>query len=241
MIYSTDLLEEFHMLIPIRYLVPLTIAPALLTGGIYVCLSRVVVVVGADYSRIRPKMYTYIFVGCDLLSLVLQSVGGAIASMAKKQEATDLGVHIMIAGLISQIVSMLIFFGLWGDFAIRVRKAKASGHLNAQAPLYDNLRAARIFHWFQWSLFIATALIFIRSVYRVAELWDGFSSHLANDEVTFMIFEGPMIITAVVLMTVCHPGRVFDDLWIAAGKGFRFTRHGDTGSTDKIELVERNY
>jgi hypothetical protein len=186
-------------------------------------------------------MYTYIFVGCDLLSLILQSIGGAIASISHKQKTTDLGVNIMIAGLISQIASMLIFFGLWGDFAIRVRKAKKSGHLNAQAPLYDNLRAARMFHWFQWSLFIATALIFVRSVYRVAELWEGFSSHLANDEVTFMIFEGPLIITAVVLMTVYHPGRVFDDLWIAAGKGFRFMRHGDSGSTDKIELVERDH
>lgn len=168
------------MLTQARYLVPLTVSPALLTGGIYVCLSRVVVAVGADYSRIRPKMYTYIFVGCDLLSLVLQSIGGAIASMARKQEATDLGVHIMIAGLISQIVSMIIFFVLWGDFALRVRKAKAAGKLDSRAPLYDTLRAGRMFHWFQWSLFIATALIFVRSVYRVAELWNGFSSHLAN-------------------------------------------------------------
>lgn len=186
-------------------------------------------------------MYTYIFVGCDLLSLVLQSIGGAIASITRRKETTDLGVHIMIAGLISQIISMIIFFGLWGDFAMRVRKAKASGQLDAKAPLYDNLRAAPIFRWFQWSLFIATVLIFVRSVYRVAELWDGFGSHLANDEVTFMIFEGPMIIIAVTLMTVFHPGRVFDDLWIAAGKGYRFMRHGDTGSTDKIELIGRDW
>ncbi|KAF1971727.1 RTA1-domain-containing protein [Bimuria novae-zelandiae CBS 107.79] len=223
------------------YLVPLTIAPALLTGGIYVCLSRVIVVVGADYSRIKPKMYTYIFVGCDLLSLILQSIGGAIASMGGKKEATDLGVHIMIAGLISQIVSMIIFFVLWGDFVLRVRKAKAAGNLDARAPLYDTLRAINFFHLFQWSLFLATLLIFIRSVYRVAELWNGFSSHLANDEVTFMIFEGPMIIAAVTLMTVFHPGRVFDDLWIAAGKGYRFMRQGDTGSTDKVEVIQRNW
>ena len=182
-------------------------------------------------------MYTYIFVGCDLLSLILQSIGGAIASIATKPAATDLGVNIMIAGLISQIISMIIFFVLWGDFVMRVRKAKAAGKHDAEAPLYDSLRAAGIFRWFQWSLFIATALIFIRSVYRVAELWEGFDSHLANDEVTFMIFEGPFIIIAVLLMTIFHPGRVFDNLWIAAGKGYRFRRQGDTGDSDKIELI----
>lgn len=34
-----------------------------------------------------------------------------------------------------------------------------------------------------------------------------------------MIFEGPFIICAVLAMTVFHPGRVFGDLWIPAGKG----------------------
>ncbi|KAJ4303028.1 hypothetical protein N0V90_001919 [Kalmusia sp. IMI 367209] len=217
-------------------LVPLTIAPALLTAGIYLCLSRVIVVVGANHSRIKPKMYTYIFVGCDLLSLILQAIGGAMASMANGGSDADLGVNIMIAGLCSQIVSMVIFFVLWGDFALRVRKAKNSGDVKTvHAPLYENLRAERTFHWFQLSLFAATVLIFIRCVYRVAELWNGFDSHLANDELTFMIFEGPMIILAVGLMTVFHPGRVFGDLWVAAGKGYRFMRHGDSGSTEKLD------
>ena len=65
----------------------------------------------------------------------------------------------------------------------------------------------------------ATVLIFIRSIYRVAELWEGFGGKLANDEATFMIFEGPMIILAVTAMTVFHPGRIFGDLWVPAGQG----------------------
>ena len=68
-------------------------------------------------------------------------------------------------------------------------------------------------------LFTATVCIFIRSVYRVAELWEGFDGHLANHESSFMAFEGPFIIVAVLVMTIWHPGRVFDDLWVPAGKG----------------------
>jgi hypothetical protein len=36
-----------------------------------------------------------------------------------------------------------------------------------------------------------------------------------------MIFEGPMIITAVAAMTAFHPGSVFGNLWVPAGKGVR--------------------
>ena len=39
----------------------LTLAPALLTAGRHLSLYRVIVVVGAENSRFRPKMYTYIF------------------------------------------------------------------------------------------------------------------------------------------------------------------------------------
>jgi len=46
-------------------------------------------------------------------------------------------------------------------------------------------------------------------VYRVAELSGGFTGELANDEISFMILEGPMIIIATFLLTVFHPGVVF--------------------------------
>lgn len=77
--------------------------------------------------------------------------------------------------------------------------------------------------------------IFIRCVYRVAELWEGFSGYLANHESTFMIFEGPMIIIAVAAMTIYHPGRVFDNLWAAAGRGDRGITMGKEFSSPSTE------
>jgi hypothetical protein len=103
---------------------------------------------------------------------------------------------------------------------LRTRRAKISGSLSrTQSPLYDHLRSTKNFMYFQWALLAATVLIFVRCIYRVAELWDGFSGKLANEEPTFMIFEGPLIILAVAALTVFHPGRVFGDLWVPAGKG----------------------
>ncbi|KAF1942037.1 RTA1-domain-containing protein [Clathrospora elynae] len=203
-------------------LIPLTIAPALLTAGIYLCFGRVIVAIGAENSRIKHKLYAYIFVGCDLLALVLQAIGGGMAATARDRKGSRQGVNIMIAGLISQVITMALFLALWADFALSTRRAKIScSSSRTQPQLYDHLRSTKNFAFFQWALFAATILIFIRCIYRVAELWDGFSGSLANHEATFMIFEGPMIILAVAAMTAFHPGRIFGDLWGPAGNGIK--------------------
>lgn len=64
------------------YLVCLTIAPALLSGAIYLCLARIIVVYGETLSRFKPRTYALSFSSCDFFSLLLQAVGGAIASVA---------------------------------------------------------------------------------------------------------------------------------------------------------------
>lgn len=67
----------------IIYLVCLTIAPAFLSGAIYLCLSRIVVIYGESLSRFKPRTYTIVFCSCDFFSLLLQAVGGAIASTSE--------------------------------------------------------------------------------------------------------------------------------------------------------------
>jgi hypothetical protein len=40
----------------------------------------------------------------------------------------------------------------------------------------------------------------------VTGLWGGFRGHLANDEVSYVILEGAMIIIASLALTIMHPG-----------------------------------
>lgn len=194
------------------YLIPLTLGPAFFTAAIYLCLGRIINIVGPGHSRISPKMYTYIFVAFDLLALILQGAGGGIAATAKDRQGSKNGANIMVAGLAWQVVSMSIFMALWGDFILRARKSSRHG-FSKSLTMHQDLRKSRNFLLFRWALVIATVLIFIRSVYRVAELQEGFTSDLANDEVAFMILEGPMIVLAVLAMTLWHPGRVMGDFW----------------------------
>lgn len=63
---------------------------------------------------------------------------------------------------------------------------------------------------------LASLSIFTRCIYRVVELSDGFSGPLANDEITFLILEGPMIMIAMLALSIFHPGHVFHGDWKAS-------------------------
>lgn len=86
-------------------IVLLIFAPSFLAAGIYLTLKHVVLQFGAEWSRLRPGAYTWIFVGCDISSLAMQSAGGAMAAMADPGENIgDIGTNLMIAGIIWQVV-----------------------------------------------------------------------------------------------------------------------------------------
>ncbi|KAF1984894.1 RTA1-domain-containing protein [Aulographum hederae CBS 113979] len=216
------------------YLIPLTIGPAFLSASIYLSLSRIIIAhqgpsPTSKLARFAPRTYTLFFVTCDIFSLILQAAGGALAATANTPEDGDTGVNVMIAGLVFQVVSLVVFFLLWGDFVWRSRRANA----NMLSSHFEGLRATRMFKLFQIALALAALFIFIRSVFRVAELQEGFDGHLANDEVTFMILEGPMIILATILLTVFHPGTCFQGMWGEATWSLR----GKNGKTDEEKFL----
>ncbi|KAL4779657.1 RTA1 like protein-domain-containing protein [Aspergillus varians] len=195
----------------LQYLVALTIAPAFLTAGIYLTFSRIVVAYGEKISYFKPRTYTITFITFDFVALLLQAAGGAIASSADddQKSMSDLGINIMIAGLAWQVVSLFIFCALAIHFFLRVRKATGS-QFNMD---FDRLRRSGYFKGSLWALTVATLVIIIRSIFRCAELSEGFDGKLANDEVTFMILEATMIGIAAILLTVFHPGPVWKGQW----------------------------
>jgi hypothetical protein len=91
---------------------------------------------------------------------------------------------------------------------------------------FFKLGQRKMFRLLPYALALATVTIFIRCAFRVAELQDGFSGNLANDEPMFMGFEGPMIIVAVAAMTLVHPGIAFSTAanWQAASFPWKQSR-----------------
>jgi RTA1 like protein len=105
-------------------IVCLVLAPAFIAAGIYLFLKHIILFLGPEYSRLSPRLYTWIFIGCDIGSLVLQAAGGGIAASAKKTNHMLLqtGDDVIIAGIAFQVVTMSVCGLLGLEFFSRVRK-----------------------------------------------------------------------------------------------------------------------
>jgi hypothetical protein len=100
----------------------LTIGPAFYSAAIYLSISRIITIFGNGLCWFKPRTVTLAFIGFDVVSLILQSAGGAIASMADTQKDTDMGVNIMIAGLAAQVAATSAFAGVCIQLAIAIRR-----------------------------------------------------------------------------------------------------------------------
>ncbi|KAF9699448.1 hypothetical protein EKO04_002093 [Ascochyta lentis] len=183
----------------------LIIAPAFVSAAIYLTLKHIVRSFGDDWSRVRPGWYTWIFIGCDLLSLVLQGAGGGMAASADfGSELQDVGTDLMLAGVIFQVVCLSFFGYFLGEYIYRTYRHRNELAYESVALLHDTK-----FRLFISAVITAYLTILARCAYRIPELSGGWRSELMRDEVEFIVLEGAMIVTAVAVLTVFHPGYFF--------------------------------
>ncbi|CAL1201512.1 unnamed protein product [Candida parapsilosis] len=151
-------------------LIVLTIAPAFIMGGIYFLLGQLVIIHGRQFSVLKPLWYAYIFIACDITSLVIQAIG--VELLAEKDV---------------RLLSLGSFFS----------------------------------HYCR----------FVRCIYRVVELAQGFSGYLITHEVYIML-DALMLFIALYMFIPFHPHIVFG--------ASNIIRLGDIkGNTD--EKIERKY
>lgn len=142
------------------------------------------------------------------MSLLLQAAGGGVASAASHSgKSPVVGDNIMVAGLSIQVFTLLVFMILCVDFGLRTHKRYRSMGASAfdQNPVFVKLREGWKFKGFLGALTLATICIFWRSVYRVAELGEGWAGDLIRRQWLFVGFEGVMVIVACAALNIFHP------------------------------------
>lgn len=152
-----------------------------------------------------------------------------MASVASHQnKSVKAGDNIMVAGLSFQVFTLLIFMILCTDFALRTHKRYKSMGEDAfdQNPLYRHMRSGWRFKGFLTGLTLATICIFWRSVYRVAELGEGWQGALIKRQWLFVGFEGVMVIVACFALNLFNPAFTFKEAMeglggIGSGKKMR--------------------
>ena len=184
----------------------LTFAPAFYSAGIYYTLKHICLTFGSGFSRLRPGLYTWIFISCDVFSIILQAAGGATASASEDEKVLRIGDNIMIAGLATQVATMVAFGVLAADYGFAIYRNRA--HLN---PATATLRRQMKFKLFCAALWLAYLVILIRCAYRLAELAKGWGpqNDILRNQSLFIGLDSVMCGIASVVLNIWHPGWCF--------------------------------
>lgn len=202
---------------------------AFISAGIYLTLKHIVLTIGEEYSRLQARWYTWIFILCDLFSLILQGAGGGIAATAETENMQKVGNNLMMAGIVFQVFTFLVLFALVAMYA-----STAFANRNSFSQSTVTLLSSTKFKLFIASLIVAWITIFTRCVYRIAEMAGGWGNPIMQNEVEFIILENVMILIATLCLTIFHPGYCFPQMQMAhkhAGdKAMAETKNADTES-----------
>ncbi|KAJ5105918.1 RTA-like protein [Penicillium alfredii] len=174
----------------------LIIAPTFFTAGIYVLLGRFIQILGRESSILKPSLYLWIFCTCDVISLVVQAIGGGMASgeSNKVNGNTKPGTDVMVAGIVFQLFSITIFVLCAADFIRRSMRHQLLQRLSGSVvPLFA-------------AMLLSIVCIYIRSIYRTIELSQGWTGYLITHESYFIGLDGAMMVVAVAIFNVLHPG-----------------------------------
>ncbi|CAE6461402.1 unnamed protein product [Rhizoctonia solani] len=190
------------------------IAPSFVTAAMFLILPKIINELGTEYSRMPPRLYTIIFISADVTALVIQAVGGAMASIADTLDGAERGGRIMLGGIIIQLVAVVLYTILGIEFVVRFsldRPARPKV-TNEQRKHVGWIDVPRGIIWMLVGLAIVTVFITIRGVYRTIELTDGWNGTIISTEKWFNWFDAAPIVVAMFTFNFCHPGYLLRNL-----------------------------
>ncbi|KAF9629483.1 putative rta1 domain protein [Lasiodiplodia theobromae] len=210
----------------------LILAPTFWTAALYVILGRLITLSGPSTSPLSPRTYLIAFCTADVVSLILQAVGGGMASVAASDTPagdTAPGTNIMVAGIVFQMAAITVFCALFAVFLKRTVTATKKG--GEVTPLSARVKV----------LVVATtasiAFIYVRSIYRTIELLEGWDGYLITHEVYFVVLDGAMMVCAVAVFNLVHPG-----WFLVGGDGQNGVQGGRGGKKmSEVEMESRPF
>lgn len=139
------------------------------------------------------------------------NIGGGIMA-AGTADALATGEHIVIGGLVIQIIMFSLFIVTAGVFHKRMasRPTSTVRDRNIRWALYLKV------------LYTVSLLIMVRSVFRLIEYAQGNDGYLMSHEVFMYLFDSLLMFAAMVLMAWYHPSEINA---LLGGKSTKAIRH----------------
>lgn len=162
-------------------------------------LGRLIrLVEGERHSLINPRWLTKIFVASDVFSFFLQGGGGGIMASAKDLSSFKTGENVIIGGLFLQLIGFGAFVVVTALFHRRILRHPTTASSIVPVPWQSYL----------WVLYFVSAMIFIRSVFRIIEYVQGYDGSLQSTEVWLYVFDAALMFLAMAVLIVRHPSRI---------------------------------
>lgn len=184
--------DPYHLIYFIINYFFIVTAPVLMAAGMYTILSVLIYRLGTKYSLMPAKAILWFFITSDVISTIVQVTGASlIGSLSAKRKDPTVANDILLGGLAYQVFAMTAFIILAGIFIKR-----------AWQPIKDSGLSV-----FIYVFSAATLLIYLRTVFRLAETAEGLYSSVQTHEVYFACLEFVPVALAVLLVGGWHPGR----------------------------------
>ncbi|KAF8496745.1 RTA1-like protein [Russula emetica] len=187
--------------------VNLVIAPTPLVAANFILLGLIIRRLGPQYSRLTPRRYQ-----SDIISLVVQAIGAAIASgstSSGSQTQANLvrvallffpifrwtqtpyaslqGANIALGGTIFQLISITVYCALATEFLVRYTRDRP---VRRSAPMPGEVLRGTInkrLNRMLQAMITMTIFIFIRTIYRVIEFAGGWNGKVIATQWVFII------------------------------------------------------
>ena len=194
-------------------------APVALTAAVYACLYKMArwastaTSLGLSSKWRRPRWILWIFIVADVVTTGLQVAGAALIGVAESNGNNPTTANnILLAGLAVQTFSFCCYFVVFGFFLREIARDRS-------------LQLDRNFKTFVAALLVASLLVLLRTVFRLAETAEGVFGYLMTHEAFFGALEFAPIVVASLILAVFHPGRLISAV-----------KMGNTNSSSHVEM-----
>ena len=186
----------------------IVLAPIFYAASIHMCLSRIIRSSnGAHLSILQPRWITRIFLAGDLIALNVQGNGAGL-TVNDDPKLSKAGQGIVIGGLAVQIVVFFFYIGVasvWHKrMSVYVKQEQQVGEETEEGrgeiPDLPPWRSGLLM------LYSCSALIMVRSVFRLIEYIQGPEGFLLGHEWPLYTFDTAPMLVVQIIYVIWFPG-----------------------------------
>ncbi|GAA5911195.1 hypothetical protein JCM8208_005755 [Rhodotorula glutinis] len=171
----------------------LIIGPTFFSASLYWAGGIIIEHVAKEKSWLSGKWFKTVFLTADVVSLVVQAVGGGMAGSAvgtTNEKQSEDGSNIMLAGIVFQLAVMVFYVVYMAVWYFKSRTLVSRQGTRLQLMLL--------------AMFTASVAIIVRGCYRTPELEEGFSGWITKQQI-WQLFDAIPIVFASVVLNIIHP------------------------------------